>query len=64
MKIYEAVLKGYNGGSDETDHLIKWIKAPSLELAEKAIKEQGWETNEPVLELLAQVDDEAIDLFV
>lgn len=23
-KTYEAVLKGFNGATDETDHLIKW----------------------------------------
>jgi len=28
MKNYfEIVLKGFNGGTDETDHLIKWYEA-------------------------------------
>lgn len=29
--VYELVLKGYDGGTDTTDHLIKWVRARSAE---------------------------------
>lgn len=29
MKTFELTLKGFDGGTDATDHLVKWISAPS-----------------------------------
>jgi hypothetical protein len=29
MKVFEVVLNGFNGGTDETDHLVKWVSAES-----------------------------------
>jgi hypothetical protein len=65
MKIYEAVLKGFNGNTDKTDHLIKWIAAPSLKKANDAIKKADFELSQP-LELLplSNVPSNAIDINV
>ena len=30
MPIYEIVLKSFNGGTDETDHLIKWFQIDTI----------------------------------
>jgi hypothetical protein len=27
---YQVTLPGYNGATDETDHLVKWVRADSL----------------------------------
>jgi len=34
MKNYEVILTGFDGSTDDTDHLVKWLRAPSL----KAVK--------------------------
>ncbi len=31
MNNYEVILVGFDGSSDNTDHLVFWFKAPSLE---------------------------------
>ena len=31
-KMFEVTLKGYDSSTDETDHLVKWIRCPSREL--------------------------------
>lgn len=31
MAVFEVTLRGYYGGTDETDHLVKWIRANSME---------------------------------
>ena len=38
MKTYQITLAGYDGGTDETDHLIRWINADSKELVDTHIK--------------------------
>jgi len=30
-KTYDVTLQGWGGGTDATDHLVKWVKADSLE---------------------------------
>ena len=35
MKVYEVVLKGFNGATDETDHLIKWVSSHDIESVKK-----------------------------
>lgn len=34
MKLYEVTLAGFDGGSDDTDDLVKWIAAPAAEVVE------------------------------
>lgn len=36
VNIYEVVLEGFNGASDDTDHLIKWGLADTLEQVKAA----------------------------
>ncbi len=31
MSVYELTLKGFDGSTDKTDHLIKWIRANNRE---------------------------------
>lgn len=33
MKTYELTQQGFNGATDATDHLIKWVSASSIESA-------------------------------
>lgn len=28
MEVYQLVLEGFDGGTDEIDHLIKWVGVP------------------------------------
>jgi hypothetical protein len=66
MKIFEATLKGFDGSTDNTDHLVKWVSAPSLESAEKAVKDAGYELSAPIVEITdpIQLKNEDIDLFI
>lgn len=65
MKIFEAVLKGFDGSTDNTDHLVKWVSAPSKESAEKAVKNAGYELDRPLQEITdpLKIANEDIDLF-
>jgi hypothetical protein len=33
--MYELTLKGWDGSSDSTDHLVKWVKVSSYEVLER-----------------------------
>jgi len=35
MALYELTLRGFNGASDETDHLIIWVESPMSETETK-----------------------------
>lgn len=35
LKTFQLTLHGYDGSTDETDHLIKWVQAPSLRVLER-----------------------------
>lgn len=35
MKVIEIVLRGFYGGTDETDHLIVWVSAEDMEAVAK-----------------------------
>jgi hypothetical protein len=37
MPSYEVILQGFNGATDKTDHLILWVKAPSIERVSQCI---------------------------
>lgn len=65
MKIFEAVLKGFDGTTDNTDHLIKWICASSKEKAEEAISRTGFELDRPIEEIIDPIrwSNEDIDIF-
>jgi hypothetical protein len=39
LKAFELLLHGFDGGTDETDHLVKWVKAPSLKVLERWLDE-------------------------
>ena len=42
MKTYQLTLSGYDGSTDATDHLIKWVNASSLAAVEVYAAQQGW----------------------
>ena len=63
MQVFQAELVGFDGGTDGTDHLIKWIQAPSLDLALDACANRGWEVSHiDVTDL--DLGCAGIDLFV
>ena len=39
MKVYQLTLRGFDGSTDETDHLIIWVKAPSIDDVSLVCKE-------------------------
>lgn len=41
--IFEVELKGFDGNTDATDHLIKWVKARGVQDVEKLCDEQKWD---------------------
>lgn len=41
MKNFELSLRGYDGGTDETDHLILWVKAESEQAVLDCIRSNG-----------------------
>jgi len=43
MAIYQAILVGFDGSSDETDHLLKWIKAERVEQVINICEQNGWD---------------------
>ncbi len=40
---FDVILKGYNSETSDTDHLIKWINANSIEEVAEFCKEKGWD---------------------
>jgi len=50
MKVYEVTLEGFDGGTDETDHLILWITAPNVKRVFAFLDGQGikYETVFPI----------------
>lgn len=39
--IYQLLLDGFDENTDETDHLVKWISAPSMFAVELFLQNQG-----------------------
>lgn len=38
---FDVTLKGFDGGTDETDDLVKWVSAPNIELVNRYIDATG-----------------------
>lgn len=43
MKTYQLTLRGYDANTDKTDHLIKWVNAPSISAVQAYAKSRGWD---------------------
>jgi hypothetical protein len=43
MRVYELVLRGFNGNTDLTDHLVKWVAALNKGAVITYAKSQGWD---------------------
>lgn len=41
LTTFEVRAKGYDDTTDETDHLVFWVNAPSVDLIEQAIEGNG-----------------------
>lgn len=46
MKTYQLTLAGFDGSTDRTDHLIKWVNAPSRAALDLYIKAQRWRVHQ------------------
>lgn len=67
MPVFEAVLVGFDGNTDKTDHLIKWVEAPCKSLAQEACVQRGWDVStlqETDLDSTADGIDDGIDVVV
>jgi hypothetical protein len=40
MKTFEVTLKGFDGNTDATDHLVKWVQAENLEALNAWLEDQ------------------------
>lgn len=40
-RCFDVTLKGFNGDTDETDELVKWVIAPSREVLDQWLAKQG-----------------------
>ena len=43
MRCFDVTLNGFDGESDETDHLVKWVSAPSYAALQKFITRSNLE---------------------
>lgn len=55
IKLYEITLPGFNGATDETDHLVKWVVARSPEEALKVAEHYHPQIMEARVSLLSSV---------
>lgn len=39
---FELLLEGFDASTSATDHLVKWVNAPSIEAATKCAERKGW----------------------
>lgn len=42
LKTYQYELPGFDGSTDETDHLVRWVAAPNKAAADAYAKKKGW----------------------
>lgn len=42
-KVFELTLVGFDGSTDETDHLVKWLVANNEEDAAQIARDKGWD---------------------
>jgi len=47
MKTYQLTLDGYHASTDATDHLIKWVNAPSEAAVLALAQRWGWSLQDP-----------------
>lgn len=59
-QVFEVVLKGFNGDSDETDHLIKWVAAQDAAQVRKYCATKGWDADR-IVAIDVAIDDPGID---
>ena len=64
LAVFEFVLKGYDGSTDETDNLIKWVAAESEGVAKIAMKRLGFDYTEVNFCESLTEKDAGIDLIV
>ena len=65
---FEVTLKGYDGGTDKTDHLVKWVIASSLVALEDWLDKSGLRPHvqgyyEMTIDTLLTFDD-GIDVYL
>lgn len=41
--VYEVIIKGFDGASDETDRFIQWIQADDRAKVDKYLRDNGME---------------------
>lgn len=41
MAVFDVILDGYDGSTDETDHLILWILAENIHVVKRWLNETG-----------------------
>lgn len=41
MRTFDVTLKGFDGGTDSTDHLVKWIRAEDRSILDRWLKHSG-----------------------
>lgn len=51
MKTYEVTLKGFDASTDETDHLVKWVKASNRSVLDQWLSHYGLD------ELVSEVNE-------
>lgn len=67
MKTYELTLIGYDGTTDQTDHLIKWVVASSLDAVLAYAHEQGWylqESPKIIFDGMAMTIEDGVDAIL
>lgn len=41
MRCFDVTLRGYDGDTDTTDHLVKWVLAPDLDTLKRWLSKMG-----------------------
>ena len=41
MRTFDVTLKGFDGGTDKTDHLVKWIRASNRQILDQWLEKTG-----------------------
>lgn len=41
LALYEVLLEGFDGGTDESDDKVLWVAAPSAQMVQDEIKDTG-----------------------
>ena len=62
MKNFEIVFNGFDGSTDETDHLIKWVRAKNRNVVVQKYKNQFESITE--IENFPHIPEDAIDEII